>query len=268
MERVLHHERMVAPDAAPRRWLYLLHGIYGAGRNWASLMRRVIRERPDWGAELVDLREHGSSQGFPPPHTLAAVAGDVGELVGHLGTPSDAVLGHSFGGKIALMYARQGGRVGQLWIIDSTPEARAPEGSAVRMLEALRRHPGPFISRDAGVRALEGEGVETPVAQWMATNLALVEGEYRWRLDFGAMDELLRDFFRTDLWDVVESPPAGGEIHFVKAERSDVLTEAACSRIEAAGRSTGRVFLHRVQGGHWLNVDNPDALVELLTARL
>ena len=34
-----------------------------------------------------------------------------------------------------------------------------------------------------------------------------------------------------------------------------------------AGR-TGRVFLHEVEGGHWLNTENPKALQELLVAGL
>ena len=38
--------------------------------------------------------------------------------------------------------------------------------------------------------------------------------------------------------------------------------------MEAAGRASGRVFLHRVPGGHWINTDNPDAVVQLLTDTL
>lgn len=268
-QRILHHDRITAPGATPEHWLFVLHGIFGAGRNWSSIARRVVRERPDWGAVLVDLREHGESRGFPPPHTLEAAAADLAALREALGIRTDAILGHSFGGKVALLYARRfPGSVLQLWLADSTPDARPPGGAAAEMLEIVRRNPGPFESREAALRALMAEGVEPGVAQWMATNLEPADGAYRWRLDLEALESLLQDFFRTDLWDVVENPPPGLEIHFLKAERSDVLTEAACQRIEAAGRRTGRVFLHRVDGGHWLNADNPDAVVSLLTRGL
>ena len=50
----------------------------------------------------------------------------------------------------------------------------------------------------------------------------------------------------------------------MKAEASSVLDEPACRRVEGAGVRTGRVHLHRVQGGHWLNADNPEALIELM----
>jgi pimeloyl-ACP methyl ester carboxylesterase len=267
-ELSLHHELLTAPGATPERWLFVLHGIFGAGRNWATLVRRAIRERPEWGAVLVDLREHGNSRGFPPPHTLEAAADDLALLVRTLGLRSDAVLGHSFGGKVALMYgSRAAGEVDELWIIDSTPEARESGGSAAGMLRVIRRHPGPFGSRDELVQALVSERVEPGIAQWMATNLELIEGEYRWRLDFDAMDELLQDFFRTDLWEIVEAT-TGPRIHFVRAESASVLSEEAVVRIEAAGRANGRVYLHQVAGGHWLNADNPDAVVRLLVDHL
>src|SRR5690606_1532785 len=58
---ILAHERLTAPDSAPERLMLVLHGIFGAGRNWATVARRILAERPEWGAVLVDLRQHGSS---------------------------------------------------------------------------------------------------------------------------------------------------------------------------------------------------------------
>ncbi len=262
----LHADDVTAAGAEPRHWLLVLHGIYGAGRNWASVARRFVRECPAWGGRLVDLREHGASQGFPPPHTVAAAAADVVAWVRGEGRPATAVLGHSFGGKVALLAARQGlPGLQQVWVVDSTPGVREPAGSAWAMLGVLRRNAGPFGSRDEAVDALVGEGLALPVARWMATNLESDDGSYRWRIDPDAMEALLRSFFAEDAWDVVESPPEGVAIHVVKAEASSVLDEEQCARVEAAGRATGgRVRLHRVAGGHWLNADNPDALQALL----
>ena len=47
-----------------------------------------------------------------------------------------------------------------------------------------------------------------------------------------------------------------------------VLDPGAVECTRAAGRRTGRVFLHEVEGGHWLNTENPKALQELLAAGL
>ena len=248
--------------------LWFLHGIFGAGRNWRTVARRTVEARPGWAGVLVDLRLHGGSRDFPPPHSLAACARDLERLAGQRGIGPVGILGHSFGGKVALQFlsARPAG-LRQAWIVDSPPGARPPGGSAVRMLETVRRRPGPFRTRWDGVAALEDAGFSTPVPRWMATNLERREDGWRWAFDPDEMEALLEDFFRTDLWDVVEDPPKGVSLHFVKAEGSGALDGEACRRIERAG-ATGRVHLHRLPGGHWLNVDDPDGLVELLTRRL
>ena len=296
----LHHEIVEAPAAAPSRQMLLLHGIYGAGRNWGSVARRLVRARPNWRVVLVDLRSHGQSPALAP-HTLACCAADLLDLEYHLGRAADAVLGHSFGGKVALLYAREraagvgrrraGGGASQradagalqrpdfrapqlagsplqLWIVDSSPGAGRPGGSAWRMLGMLRRHPGPFGSRAEAVDAVASEGFAPLVANWMATNAVRTDTGLRWRIDPDQMEAYLRDYFRTDAWDVAAAPPEGAAVHFVRALGSSVLDESAVRRIRAAARATGRVFLHEVEGGHWVNTENPEALLGLLVAGL
>lgn len=294
---LLNHDLIRSEGADAERWLLFLHGIYGAGRNWNSVARKVIGGRAGWGAAMIDLREHGESIGFEPPHTLEAAAGDVLQLARELDAPAGGVVGHSFGGKVALMLVRlmSGGQVPagdagsppagvdeggappaegaiagsagkpfEVWVIDSTPEAREPAGSAWQMLDVLRAVPGPFAERGEAVRQLEQRGVARPTAQWISTNLEREGDTLRWRLDLDVMEQLLRDFFATDLWDVVEAPPEGVEIHVVRASESSVLGPDSVERVRAAA-SSGRVHYHEVEGGHWLNADNPDALVELMT---
>lgn len=280
----LHHEIVEAPGGAPSRQMLLLHGIYGAGRNWGSVARRLVRARPDWRVVLVDLRSHGQSPALAP-HTLACCAADLLDLEDHLGRAADAVLGHSFGGKVALLYVREraagsalqraaGGAVQrtdstlQLWIVDSSPGAASPAGSAWRMLGMLRRHPGPFGSRAEAVDAVASEGFAPLVANWMATNAVRTDTGLRWRIDPDQMEAYLRDYFRTDAWDVADAPPERASVHFVRALGSSVLDEAAVARIREAGADTGRVFLHEVEGGHWVNTENPGALLGLLVAGL
>lgn len=291
---VLNFE-LIRGEGGVSRYIVFAHGIYGAGRNWNGVARRVIEQREGWGAAMVDLREHGGSTGHQRPHTIEAAAGDLIEMLGELDAPAGAVAGHSFGGKVALMLVRllgggaiatgsgagggvdegggalagghvagDGGEPFQVWIIDSTPSARPePSGSAWDMLGTLRATPGPFTTRAEAVAALEEKGVPTPTAQWVSTNLErLDDGTYGWRIDLDVMEELLHSFFETDLWDVVEDPPAGVELHFIKATESSVLDDEAVRRIDAARRATGgRVHLHEVAGGHWLNADNPDGVV-------
>ncbi len=248
----------------------MLHGIYGRGRNWQSIAKELKGRRPDWGSILVDLRLHGDSPGFTPPHTLASAAEDVAQTIEAVaaedGGNVSAVLGHSFGGKVALSLATRG--PSQIWVIDSTPDAHQPRGSAWNMLQHVRELPTTFTSRADAVAALQQRGWNTGVATWMATNLRYSDGQFRWTLDFDAMESLMRSFFDTDLWPLVETPPDGVDIYFVKGEESSTLTEEACARIERAHATNGRVHLHRLAGGHWLNTDNPQGILDLLVANL
>jgi esterase len=265
---LLHHEVVVAEGAHPGRWIYILHGIFGSGRNWASVARRLVRARPEWGAILVDLREHGASQGFPPPHTLDACAADLEVLAQETGRSADAVAGHSFGGKVAMNWVARGLRPDQLWVVDSTPEARPEGGSAHEMLERLRGLPGPFRSRDELVESLREQGLSEALALWMATNLiGDREQGFRWRFDLDSLEALLSDFARRDLWALLEAPPSETEIHLIRAEGSNLLSGRALARAEGLAEE-GRIHLHPVSGGHWVNADNPEALHALLVDRL
>jgi esterase len=262
---LLAHSFACARGARPALWMVVLHGVFGKGRNWGSIARRVVEARPEWGAVLVDLRLHGDSPSFEPPHTVGAAAEDVDELVRSLELQPTAVLGHSFGGKVALRYAGQAPPgLRQVWVMDSTPEPKAPAGSAWRMIETVRSLPPEFDSRMQAVRGLEGAGYATPIAQWMAMNLEPDGERFRWKLDFDAVESMLEDFFRVDLWTVVEDPPSGVEVHLVKATESSVLSEEGERRADRADRAE----VHRLQGGHWINTDNPDAVVSLLVSRL
>lgn len=288
MNPILHHEFVTATPAdgglaTPKHWMLVMAGIYGAGRNWASIARRFVQERPEWGCVLVDLRQHGQSQGFAPPHGVDACAHDVLELIHHLRqqTPTidiEALLGHSFGGKVALLTARlaesapDAPLVRAIWVVDSAPGWREPEGSAWSMIGVLREHPGPFDSRDAAVRAVESAGFPRAVGLWMSTNLVPTDGDAAsglvWRIAPDDMEALLRSFYATDAWAVIENPPAGSVVHVIKARDSHILSDDDCARIEAAGLATGQARLHLVEGGHWVNADDPEALQRLLTTEM
>ena len=96
-------------DAPATRQVVFLHGIFGSGANWRTFARRLVAERPGWGAVLVDLRMHGTSKDHAPPHTVAACADDLIALEAHLPGRIAAMIGHSFGGKVTLASGAQGG---------------------------------------------------------------------------------------------------------------------------------------------------------------
>jgi pimeloyl-ACP methyl ester carboxylesterase len=266
----LPSHRVVRPDGGashPAGRLFFLHGIFGSGRNWSAIARGVVRARPDWEAVLVDLRLHGDSGDAPAPHTIAACADDVARLSRALpdnGGPT-ALLGHSFGGKVALLASeRLAPPCVQGWVIDSTPSAGVTGAGAREMMRLLGRVPGPFATRRDGADAIEAGGFPRFVAEWMATNLVRVDDGYTWRFDLGAMDALLRDFFASDLWERVERPPGVCEYRFVGASENSILSAEDTARIERLESEGAPVQLDTLAGGHWLNVANPEGLIALI----
>ena len=262
---MLAYETIAAVGGRPRGAFLFLHGILGRGRNWQSLARRFAEERPEWLAVTVDLRAHGDSLGLAPPHTVAAAAADLGGLA--LGVPVRGVLGHSFGGKVALAFAdrrRAAGRpLSTTWVIDSTPSARPDRrGSEVvsQVLGVLRKLPERFTDRRAFVNAAIDQGLARPIAQWLAMNLRSVEGGYGYGVELDVVDAMLADYFRLDQWPIVE---AGG-VQLVIGGDSPVFDREDRARAEELAAS-GAIELHVIEGaGHWVHADAPGELSELL----
>lgn len=273
MHPVVAHALVTSPGVTPERWMLFLHGILGSGANWRGFARRLVAARPRWGAVLVDLRMHGASQGFRPPHTVAAAAEDLLALDGAL--PVRAVVGHSFGGKVALEYlARRGDALEQVWILDAMPGARpAARGSEVvlNVLELLEAMDPVVPSREAFIAHVQRAGYSQDIAQWLAMNLRPAEGGYVLRVDLRAIRALLEDYFARDLWPVIEERRSGtAQVHLVIAGRSTVFDPSDRERaVRAAAASGGRVKVHVLpEAGHWVHVDDPEGLLAAMLAAL
>lgn len=254
-------------DSAATRACIMLHGIYGWGRNWRSIAAAVVAARPEYRCFLVDLPHHGDSGPGTHGDTVVGLATDLDDWLAVEGIVADAILGHSFGGKVALAFAgAKRDQALQVWAIDSTPDARPPSGSAWGMLEVVRSLPSEFGSRQEAASAITAAGYAPGIGQWMSSNLQREGDRFVWRLNFRAMDALMRSFFETDVWPTVESPAPGHVFHFLKASESNVLSADAVARLERA--PANQVFLHHRNGGHWIHSESPDVVTELLVREL
>jgi pimeloyl-ACP methyl ester carboxylesterase len=244
----------------------MLHGIYGRGRNLQAVARAVVAARSEYACWLVDLPYHGESGPAAHGQTVAGLASDVIEWMRVERITVNAILGHSYGGKVALSIADTlRDQPLQVWVIDSTPEVKEPSGSAWGMLELVRALPARFPTRDAAVAAISEAGYDLAVAQWMSTNLVREAAGFVWQLDFDVMEQLLRDFFSADLWHTVESDDLPHDLHFLKASRSSAISDEAVRRLEAAGN---RVHVHHREGGHWIHAESPDIVATLLVEHI
>jgi pimeloyl-ACP methyl ester carboxylesterase len=258
-------------DAAAPKLMMLLHGALGSGNNLRSLGTKLVQRRPEYRAALVDLRHHGASLGAPRPSTLRDCAEDLERLAEALSAPPHAIAGHSFGGKVGLMFASIfPGVLRQLWVLDSNPGAQTPgdDHEVLRVLSAVRRTATPAPSRQSLIEELMREGISAGTAQWLATNLRREGDAYVWNLEPEAIHELMLDYFAVDLWPVLEQPSDQIDFRMVVAERSDRWAPGNRARLEQLTQRPA-VKLHVVpEAGHWLHVDNPAFLLELMSKEL
>jgi len=272
------HDIFEAPTGQPTRTAVLGHGILGNRQNWRSFAQRLVLRRPELRVITVDHRHHGDSTGAPPPDTVAACAADQLRLCAQLGFEADVLIGHSFGGKVALDAARQRAARGPLhppltvFVLDAPPvPGRAEdrdEHEVARVLRALVALPQPLAERQDVVGLLLARGFGAPLARWMTTNLGRAADGWRWRFDLEGARRLIEDYFTLDFMGLLETPRAGLSVHLVRAERSDRWPPALVAALEAlpAG-APGR--LHLLQdAGHWLHADNPAGLLDLLDLEL
>ncbi len=262
---------LVGEPTAPKLAL-LLHGALGSGSNLRSLALKLSKLRPEYRFCLVDLRHHGDSRGAPPPNTLEACARDLASLIAELGQEPEVIAGHSFGGKTALMFGSlYPGRARQLWILDSNPGSQAPsaENEVIRVIAAVRATSTPAADRAVVVGELTAQGLSSGTANWLATNLVRQPSGLVWRFDLDAIYELMLDYFRVDLWPVLESGESGSDFRVVVAERSDRWAPENRARLQTLVDRVPSRRLHVVpNAGHWLHVDNPSFLLELMARDL
>jgi 3-oxoadipate enol-lactonase len=82
--------------------------IHGLGGTSAAIWKHLAAElEPDFAVVTYDLRGTGGSGRPPGPYSLDGFVADLRALVEHLRLERPALVGHSFGGSIALAYAAE-----------------------------------------------------------------------------------------------------------------------------------------------------------------
>ena len=242
---------LVTGDGPP---LLVLHGLFGQAKNWATIAKgladghRVI---------AVDLRNHGASP-WSDEMTYPAMAGDVAALIDALPEGRADVLGHSMGGKAAMVLAlTRPELVDRLVVADIAPVAYGG-GSLLPFVDAMlavdpSRHASRREVGDALKRAVQDPGIR----QFLLSNLTRGDAGLRWTLNLpairAAMDTLTG-------WPAVDGR-YDGETLFLAGERSDYVTKAARPAID---RHFPNARIEPVPAGHWIHAEAPRATLAAL----
>lgn len=258
----------------PAHHCLVLHGILGSKSNWRSHARRWAEALPSWGFVLADLRNHGDAQSFASPHTLDAVAADLGLLCASLDRPVTALVGHSFGGKSALCLAArpEGHSVQKILLLDANPGVRPIEPGSeetLTVLDSLEAVGEQFSQRQDFIAAMRARGHSQALSTWLAMNLVHCDQGLHFRLKTKAIREMLEDYFTRDLWPFIEAP-GGPEVHVLAGGRSSVFTASDVDRMRAiAQRQPERRSVTVLpSAGHWLHADAPEEVNDWVINKL
>ncbi|KAK9917204.1 hypothetical protein WJX75_001833 [Coccomyxa subellipsoidea] len=268
----------------------VVHGLLGSGRNWRTFARNLANKaastsgRP-WKMVMVDQRNHGASAGLPlhPPHSIEAAAGDLTNLVQTElgGRVPKAMLGHSLGGKIVLEFLRQSSQEGhelpqQVWVLDS-PVGRWTSNVLTdtdKVINEILNIPLPVPSRRWLYEYMTERGYSDAIQQWLGSNLTPTSGGFKWAFDISGAAAMFNSYKHKDYWDLLQHPPAGVEVHIVRAANSDRWSKKELSQLEALEQKNqapgeGTVKVHVLpDAGHWLHVENPNGLLNIILPHL
>lgn len=227
--------------------LLIVHGLFGSARNWGAAARRLA----DRGLVLVpDMRNHGDSpradsQSYPD------MAGDLADLAARHG-PMD-VLGHSMGGKAAMLLAlTRPDLVARLIVADIAPVAyphsHLPHIAAMRSLDI-----GAITSRSQADDLMAQSVADPGIRAFLLQSLDLKSDPHRWQLNLQVLE---RDIGLITGWPEVAGRYPGPAL-FLSGAQSDYVQPGHRPAIKALFPAAR--FARIPAAGHWLHADQPRA---------
>lgn len=224
--------------------ILIVHGLFGSARNWGVIAKRLSS---DHHVVAVDMRNHGESN-WQDSHSYFDLADDLAEVIRHIGAPMN-VLGHSMGGKAAMVLAlQQPDLVNRLLVADIAPVAyghtQMPLINAMRALDLSG-----VEKRSDADRLLSADVAEASVRAFLLQSLDVKAN--RWRLNL--------DVLAAEMDKVLGFPRVAGRFDhptlFLSGGASDyVLPEHRAGIKELF---TNAYFAKIPDVGHWLHAEKP-----------
>ena len=231
--------------------LVVQHGLFGSLDNWNTFASKQKAERP---VIAIDMRNHGDS-----PHVkgmaYSTMADDVLEVLDHLELPIVDLMGHSMGGKVAMLLAlNHPQRLNHLIIVDIVPVNYPPKFNA--LLKAMLNMPlADFKSRREADNWLAPAVNNAFERAFLLKNLTWNDNKkLMWQCN---LEEIARHYLSITHFPASELSHSGNTL-FISGGQSDYVTsegwqaalkyfpEAQHVRIEEAGHlphvQTAEVF--------------------------
>lgn len=226
------------------RPVLIVHGLYGSGRNWGVIAKRLSDRGP---VLVVDQRNHGDSF-WSDSHSYPDMAADLAEVITARGGPVD-VVGHSMGGKAAMVLAlTRPDLVERLIVADIAPVAYTH--SQIQFIDAMRAVDLSQVEKRSDASEQLARHVDDETLQAFFTQSLDVKGK-RWKLNLEALAaEMPKILGFPDMDGVFDKPTL-----FLSGALSDYVTPEArpvIKRLFPAAR-----FAKIPGAGHWLHAEKP-----------
>jgi esterase len=233
--------------------LVILHGLFGSGDNWSS----VARELPGRRCLMPDLINHGASP-QEDSFDLTGMAEDVLETIDDAGVDRFDVMGHSLGGKIALLVALKApGRVRRLVILDVAPKVYEERHRFI--IEALKKVAAADCSSRKEADEVLAESIpQRPIRAFLLKNFVPTDGGYEWRINLDALD---RRYHELVSWPDISATFSGPAL---------VIAGGRSSYVVPQDEELFRSYLEEPEihilpeAGHWVHTDDREAFLDLL----
>lgn len=238
----------------------LLHGLFGSSVQWHHVAMPLSQGRR---VVVVDLPNHGAS-----PHSdsmdYPGMADEVRGLLAEQGIGRAHVIGHSMGGKVAMALALLHAECcASLAVLDIAPVRY--EDRFTPLLQAVMGINLSRLESRAEVDEALRESIAAPALRAMLLqNLQRREGRLAWRIHWRGIADSLPQLldFRVPALKGVESEQGSVSTLLVRGGRSDYVTEQGLLRMRELFPLLEVSELP--QAGHWLQADQPAALVQCL----
>jgi esterase len=235
--------------------LVILHGLYGNHANWSAHARQLAEH---YAVYAFDARNHGQSP-RAGSMLLQEMATDVADTMDSLGLTSAHVLGHSMGGKTAMLLAlHQPQRVRSLIVVDIAPVAYKRGDDDV--LQALVTLDLTALQSRAEADIKLAELIEGKATRdFLLTNLQRGDdGSFQWRINVPVIAQYFSELTGWSDSDLVYDGP----VLFIDGERSDYILP---EHHAAMRRYFPRAMLKTVaNAGHWVHSEKAEAVQRLV----
>jgi esterase len=239
--------------------LLILHGLFGSSSNWLTIGKQFAE---NYAVVIPDLRNHGQS-----PHSdhweYGIMAEDIHELITNLGFNEIILMGHSMGGKTAMVFTDMYPHlVEKLIVADIAPRAYPVRHQ--KIIDGLISIDLTTIgSRKEADNQLARSVPEPDIRQFLLKNLDRDdEGAFVWKINL----PIIRDHLENVGAATIPTSEIKVPTLFIRGIKSDYVTDEDIMEIrnhftEVSVETIGNA-------GHWLHAEQPESFIKTVAGFL